>query len=95
MRDEINAVTEVLRALGDGSQASRIEALAQTPDSTNLCVGVAGEVNRGKTTLIDALLGAEVLRGGDQRELSKNSISDNVYCSVSIKVTPIKFTTND
>lgn len=66
MRDEINAVTEVLRALGDGSQASRIEALAQTPDSTNLCVGVAGEVNRGKTTLIDALLGAEVLPRGVQ-----------------------------
>jgi ribosome biogenesis GTPase A len=53
-----------LAALGNERDREQIQALLDRLDAARLRVLVAGEAKRGKSTLINALLGRDVLPSG-------------------------------
>jgi len=59
----VSALTE-LAALGTERDREQLDALLDRLDAARLRVLVAGEAKRGKSTLINALLGREVLPSG-------------------------------
>lgn len=60
----IRAVLDELDALAGGADHDALAALADRLDSARLRVVVAGEAKRGKSTLVNAMLGREVLPAG-------------------------------
>ncbi len=60
----IGAALESLAALADDADREALAALADRLDSARLRVLVAGEAKRGKSTLVNALLGREILPVG-------------------------------
>jgi ribosome biogenesis GTPase A len=63
----IRAVLDELDVLAGGTDHDALAALADRIDSARLRVLVSGEAKRGKSTLVNAILGREVL----QRALSR------------------------
>ncbi len=63
-RDAINAALEQLHRLADESDRDALDALRDRMGSARLRVLVAGEAKRGKSTLVNALLGRETLPVG-------------------------------
>ena len=67
MTDGVNALAaalDELAGLGTERDREQIAALRDRLDAARLRVLVAGEAKRGKSTLINALLGREVLPSG-------------------------------
>jgi predicted GTPase len=50
-----------LRAMGESERAQRFQVLRESLDDANLRIVIFGEFSRGKSTLINALLGRAVL----------------------------------
>jgi predicted GTPase len=63
-RDALDKALEDLAALGTGEDREQIAALRDRLAASRLRVLVAGEAKRGKSTLINALLGRPVLPSG-------------------------------
>ncbi len=63
-RSAISAALERLHELADESDRDALDALRDRLDSARLRVLVAGEAKRGKSTLVNALLGWEALPAG-------------------------------
>ncbi len=63
-RDVLHEALEDLAALGTGSDREQIAALRDRLAAARLRVLVAGEAKRGKSTLINALIGRPVLPTG-------------------------------
>jgi small GTP-binding protein len=63
-RTQIGALLDALDELGGAADRETLVALRDRLDSARLRVLVAGEAKRGKSTLINALLGREVLPAG-------------------------------
>jgi len=57
----INAIAEQLRTVGGEAKATSLESLAQTLDKDDFRIIFCGEFKRGKSTLINALLGQKSL----------------------------------
>src|SRR6202007_1039974 len=62
--DALAGALDELAALGSGEDRERIAALRDRLDAARLRVLVAGEAKRGKSTLVNALLGRAVLPAG-------------------------------
>ncbi len=62
--DALVTALSSLAALGTERDREQIQALLDRLDAARLRVLVAGEAKRGKSTLINALLGRDVLRPG-------------------------------
>ena len=55
MSVEVESVAELLRERGEAAMAAKLERWLRPAAAPGLTVGVAGEFNRGKSTLINAL----------------------------------------
>jgi GTPase SAR1 family protein len=61
LTDAVQEAETLLRALGENASAQRLASVRQSMCRTGLSLVVFGEFNRGKSTLINALLGRVVL----------------------------------
>lgn len=61
LRQLVKRQAEVLGRLGNEGRCAQLEETAEDLDRDDFKVLVLGEFKRGKSTLINALLGAEVL----------------------------------
>ena len=62
---KVQDCAEVLRAVGFENEANAVETIKKGAEHESFSVAVVGEFNRGKSTLVNRLLGREALPVGD------------------------------